>query len=549
MRPRLLLIALSLAAPPTALVASSACDLDCERTHSCGPFGGVVAQGGAGGTATNTGGDDLPPDLGQPCDGPNECSNGHCVDGVCCENACDGACLGCQIDGEMAGLCRPESAGTTCEAGKCDGAGVCATGAVLWSQLIGSTSFESSRDVAALADGSSAFVGAASPTATSFGGEATLEPAGAYRAYVAGHGPTGTGLWAMSIGGDDGYQEATHVASLTSGGVVAAGFFRGTLEVPGLSSPPTNPTFEDQAFVVALDEAKAYSWHHVVSSPSGNTRAVALASSAAHVAAVIDGDPVRTTILTAGAGTEAHTSAWTTSDPADLGASAGAAFVGDDLWVARAYQNQVAVETVPLPNPGGASWNLALVRHRASAFTVAPTDVRTFGGAPQLHVFDVAPVGASGFVLVGKLDGGTLALGDEVVEAAAGSVLFVARFDASAECSWTRTVGGEPDGASVGVDGASGAVVVAGEFNGYLDFGGGTVLSSGDPAGFLFKLAPDGADLLWVSGFSHTSSEMSDARVAVGPDGTAVFAATVYGGWLGLPEVGDADVFLMRVAP
>src|SRR5690606_542326 len=125
---------------------------------------------------------------------------------------------------------------------------------------------------------------------------------------------------------------------------------------------------------------------------------------------------------------ESHASLWTTNSPADVGPEAGAAFVAGDLWVARTYQNQVAAETVPLPNPGNGTWNLALVRHRAPNFALAPTDVRSFGAAAQLLVYNLAPAAGEGFVLVGKLANGTLALGQQSVQAGAEPVIFIAGF-------------------------------------------------------------------------------------------------------------------------
>lgn len=37
--------------------------------------------------------------LGTPCRGASECADGFCVDGVCCESACDGACQECAPSG------------------------------------------------------------------------------------------------------------------------------------------------------------------------------------------------------------------------------------------------------------------------------------------------------------------------------------------------------------------------------------------------------------------------------------------------------------------
>ncbi|MBT9560930.1 MAG: hypothetical protein IV100_33200 [Myxococcales bacterium] len=79
---------------------------------------------------------------GQPCQsGKNaQCESGFCVDGVCCDALCDGACSACSaaLTGDDDGVCAPSTAGTdpdtecadlgaaTCSTdGFCDGVGAC----------------------------------------------------------------------------------------------------------------------------------------------------------------------------------------------------------------------------------------------------------------------------------------------------------------------------------------------------------------------------------------------------------------------------------------
>ena len=77
---------------------------------------------------------------GQGCTGPEQCTSGACVDGVCCESACPGACKACVSakTGAADGLCRPIANGTdpddecatgvktSCgQDGMCDGSGAC----------------------------------------------------------------------------------------------------------------------------------------------------------------------------------------------------------------------------------------------------------------------------------------------------------------------------------------------------------------------------------------------------------------------------------------
>ena len=77
---------------------------------------------------------------GQSCLQSSECANNHCVDGVCCDQACGGGCRSCALTSTL-GHCTPIAAGTvdprgvcapmaqsTCGTnGKCDGQGGCQT--------------------------------------------------------------------------------------------------------------------------------------------------------------------------------------------------------------------------------------------------------------------------------------------------------------------------------------------------------------------------------------------------------------------------------------
>jgi len=69
--------------------------------------------------------------LGDACNSSSDCLNNEaCVDGVCCETACDTECYACNLSGQK-GLCMPVPAGWNdgmCVEGNtetCDGSGSC----------------------------------------------------------------------------------------------------------------------------------------------------------------------------------------------------------------------------------------------------------------------------------------------------------------------------------------------------------------------------------------------------------------------------------------
>lgn len=64
---------------------------------------------------------------GAVCSGAQECLSGNCVDGVCCNTACNSICQRCNIAGSI-GTCTNIPAGTDPDnecAGNCNGAGAC----------------------------------------------------------------------------------------------------------------------------------------------------------------------------------------------------------------------------------------------------------------------------------------------------------------------------------------------------------------------------------------------------------------------------------------
>ncbi len=66
--------------------------------------------------------------LGEVCAAATECTSANCVDGVCCDNVCDGDCVGCNLAGTE-GTCSMHPDGTDpdgeCGADSCNGAGAC----------------------------------------------------------------------------------------------------------------------------------------------------------------------------------------------------------------------------------------------------------------------------------------------------------------------------------------------------------------------------------------------------------------------------------------
>src|SRR6266496_3158552 len=64
--------------------------------------------------------------FGMDCTANSQCAGSHCVNGVCCDNACNGGCGACNLPGHV-GMCTAVTSGTVCRAanGACDVAEIC----------------------------------------------------------------------------------------------------------------------------------------------------------------------------------------------------------------------------------------------------------------------------------------------------------------------------------------------------------------------------------------------------------------------------------------
>jgi RHS repeat-associated protein len=91
----------------------------------------VLIAGGVSGTTTVATAALYDASFGLGCTSSTQCTTGFCVNGVCCDTACNGGCGACNLSGKV-GTCSPVVNGTVCRAstGTCDVAETC-NGAVL----------------------------------------------------------------------------------------------------------------------------------------------------------------------------------------------------------------------------------------------------------------------------------------------------------------------------------------------------------------------------------------------------------------------------------
>jgi hypothetical protein len=131
---------------------------------------------------------------------------------------------------------------------------------------------------------------------------------------------------------------------------------------------------------------------------------------------------------------------------------------------------------------------------------------------------------------------------------AGGRDIFLAKYTSAGSPVWAKRFGGTSDdwGTSLSVDRRDDSVVMTGNFNGSVDFGGGALTSAGGRDIFLAKYSSTGA-YAWAKSFGSTSNEDATG-VAVDGSGNVVlvgdFVGTVNFGSGALTYNGVEDVFI-----
>ena len=139
-------------------------------------------------------------------------------------------------------------------------------------------------------------------------------------------------------------------------------------------------------------------------------------------------------------------------------------------------------------------------------------------------------IGTTGDVFVTGWFGGTVDLGGGPLTSAGSGTedIFIARYTSAGQHVWSRRLGatGSDRGNAVALD-ATGNVVLAGSFQGAVDFGGGLVTAGGTgTAVYIAKYAPAGQHL-WSRGFGGKNDSANG--VAVDRSGNVLVAGGFFG--------------------
>jgi hypothetical protein len=149
---------------------------------------------------------------------------------------------------------------------------------------------------------------------------------------------------------------------------------------------------------------------------------------------------------------------------------------------------------------------------------------------------------------------GTVNFGGGVLTSAGSEDIFLAKFASGGSHQWSKRFGDvstDQQAWGVAIDG-SGNAIVAGHFTGSVDFGGGALPNAGgQPDIFVAKFGSDGAHV-WSESFGDAYAQSASA-VAVDPSDNVLvaggFNGTVNFGGGTLTSGGAKDVFLAKLTP
>jgi outer membrane protein assembly factor BamB len=426
------------------------------------PSSGGSGGNGGGGGCGGSGSCGLP--TGEPCDDGALCQSGHCVDGRCCDAACDGPCRACDVVGSL-GTCSPHAAGTDpeqdCEAMVgCNGAGQCG-GGHFWSKSFGDNDQDEERcDALAVAENGDIFITGSFEGTAAFGDPA-LASAGSTDIFVASFDGAGEPRWNQRFGDADA-QVGLAIAIDGSGNIVVAGEFDGTLQLPG--QPALTSTSSMDIFLAKLTPAGDVLWAEAFHGFSGKV---------VHDLAIAQADEI--VLVGAFLGT------------LELGGPPLVSAGLEDVFVARFTPNGTPV------------WS------------------QRFGDTGQYDQARAVAATSDGGVIVAGTVTGNVDFGGGLVSGLGGMDAFIVKLDSDGGYVWGDRFGSADDQIAEGVaiDPTTGDILVTGDFMNSIDFGGDTLAtaSAADPEVFLARLGPDGAHQ-WSKKFGGTNGQKGRRVVA-----------------------------------
>ena len=364
----------------------------------------------------------------------------------------------------------------------------------LWSQSFGDSMPQNGDVVLADETGNVIVTGDFAGT-VDFGGGPLTSAGGAMGTadlYVVKFDPSGSHMWSQRFG-DDQVQELFAAALDNSGNIVIVGSFRGTLDFGG--GVLTTAGGRD-IYVAKLDPDGVHLWSKRF------------------------------------------------GDSSDFQEARGVAIdEAGNVIVSGEFQGTVDFGGAPLTSAGNRDIFLA-------KFDAAGTHLwsERFGDSSTEYGWSVA-VGTTGDITVAGFFEGTVDFGGGLLTSAGLMDICVANFDAAGNHQWSRRFGDSAGqwARSVTVDN-SGNIVLSGEIEGTVDFGGVLLASAGLRDIFIAKFDATRTHS-WSQRFGDSSSQLNTS-VAADEVGdifvTGFYSGTVDFGGVPLVSAGDYDIYIVR---
>ena len=420
----------------------------------------------------------------------------------------------------------------------------------VWSQRFGDASSQLVYDVATDASGNIIIAGYFEGS-VNFGGH-ILASAGQEDIFVAKYAPDGTHIWSYRFGDSDDQYGFT-VTVDASGNVIQAGMFFGRVD---FGNGPLTSAGTSDIFVAKFNSSGAPLWSKRFGDSSTQEATSVTADATGNV--IITGAYLGTV---------------------DFGSGPLPSSGNHDIFLAKFNSEGVHLWSDHFGDgdsqfgrrvAADASGNIILVGEfygRAdfgdgSLLSAGGRDIcmakfasdgshswsKRFGDADNQAAPRVT-VDASGNIIIAGYFEGTVDFGGGTLTSAGSADLLVAKFDSSGNHLWSAGYGDSSFQHAYGVAAdASGNIIMSGYFTGEVDFGGGTLSSAGDYDVFLARFDPDGAHI-WSDRFGDSQSQYSQ-NVTTDASGNAIMVGSFQGsidfGSGDLTSAGLYDIFVVK---
>jgi F5/8 type C domain/Beta-propeller repeat/Fibronectin type III domain len=377
-----------------------------------------------------------------------------------------------------------------------------ATGTCLWAKDFGGTNTDQGNSVAVDSSGNVIVTGYFIGTAN-FGGGSVTGLAG-YNIFVAKYASDGTYQWAKTFGdttvGGSGYAIAYGVAVDTSGNVAITGRFADTIDFGGGSITAASGGYRN-VFVAEFNSAGGHQWSKGFSTPVDD------------YAWGIDMDGGGNVLITG-----------QFKNTIDFGCGSLTSAGGYDVFVAK------------FSSSGSCSWS------------------KRFGDASDQVGTGVAVDSSGNVYLTGYFQGTVNFGGSDIVGYCCQNNIYLAKLSSAGNHLWSKKFGvaSESKGYSIATD-SSNNVAITGVYSGNVDFGGGPISGSSLYTNVFVAKYDSNGNYLSANGFVTTTGGSQGSGVAMDGSGnigmTGYFLNSIDFGQGTLTSTGALDGFLVKRGP